>query len=57
MNSFSFFNASSYNALSASSNNNNLFPSKVVVPTFSNEPLPNLVSPVLVFSQFSQQRF
>ncbi|MGH1392749.1 MAG: hypothetical protein ACRAVC_01755 [Trichormus sp.] len=57
MNIFSFFNASSYNPVSTFSSNNDLFPSRVVVPTFSREPLPNLATPIIVLPQVSQQRF
>ncbi|WP_157943321.1 hypothetical protein [Nostoc sp. CENA543] len=55
MNNFSFFSASSYTPL-ATSSNNDLFPSKVIAPTFPREELPNITTPVFVFPQISQLR-
>lgn len=59
MNSFSFFNTSSYNPLSISStSNNDLFPSTIVVaPKLPNDTMPNVSTPVFVFPQVSQLRF
>ncbi|WP_197480095.1 hypothetical protein [Anabaena sp. 4-3] len=58
MNSFSFFSASSYQALTTSSNpNNDLLPSQVVAPTFPRAEMPKIVTPVFVFPNISQLRF
>lgn len=50
---FSFFSASSPQALSTSLTSNDLFPTTVVVPSYPREPLPSITAPLFVYPKIS----